>query len=506
MLWNAQNELYSADNGTFNTYFNYSGGQRIRKISEKTGAIIEERIYLGSYERYRKYISGTKTIERITVHIADDTGRVAMEEKRTFGSDSSAMQLTRYIYSNHLSTASLELDEDAEIISYEEYHPYGTTAYQAMNASINAVAKRYRYTGKERDEETGLYYHGARYYIPWLCRWTAVDPMENKYAGMSPYNYGFNNPIKWQDANGMDPNPGGGSKDQKALGEAKNDQSKVIIANVNNVELSSTQVVDAMKIASSEVQSRILENKQYEIGQSGSIKSLGISTIKYLETHKLSHQQIKEFHSTVNRAYTAFATLAFYSKNEFSKLDKAVLNNNHVSDNKKVEIAWGRALEGYINAWSFMFISSQTAQFIASAGVGSSVGPGPKGPRINSTTQQRIVTFGSTQPKPSVNVTYKGENVPVYRGGNTFNVKPGEVKIDTETGFVKSTHGISLDVNPNTVEKYGGAYQIDYIPSGLKIIQRGGRLEHFEIVPEKNMKLENFQSLLNQIKVSPYTQ
>jgi len=109
---------------------------------------------------------------------------------------------------NHLQSASLELDESAEIISYEEYHPYGTTSYQAMNAAIKAVAKRYRYTGKERDEESGLYYHGARYYIPWLARWSASDPLESKYAGWSPYNYVKCNPIMDTDNTGM-----GGDKD-----------------------------------------------------------------------------------------------------------------------------------------------------------------------------------------------------------------------------------------------------------------------------------------------------
>jgi len=49
-----------------------------------------------------------------------------------------------------------------------------------MNANIHAAAKRYRYEGKERDEESGLYYHGARYYMPWLCRWTAVDPINSE--------------------------------------------------------------------------------------------------------------------------------------------------------------------------------------------------------------------------------------------------------------------------------------------------------------------------------------
>jgi RHS repeat-associated protein len=62
------------------------------------------------------------------------------------------------------------------VVSYEEYHPYGTTSYQAGQTAAEVSLKRYRYTGKERDEETGLYYHGARYSAAWLGRWTAADP------------------------------------------------------------------------------------------------------------------------------------------------------------------------------------------------------------------------------------------------------------------------------------------------------------------------------------------
>ncbi len=106
----------------------------------------------------------TPEIERTTVHISDDTGRIAMQEvlNPAYGSDGSEDTLTRYIYSNHLQSASLELDETADIISYEEYHPYGTTAYQAYSSTIKATAKRYRYTGKERDEESGLYYQWSQ--------------------------------------------------------------------------------------------------------------------------------------------------------------------------------------------------------------------------------------------------------------------------------------------------------------------------------------------------------
>lgn len=69
------------------------------------------------------------------VGISDDSGRIAMLEKRIIGTDDSPLTLTRYVYSNHLQSASLELDEYADIISYEEYHPYGTTAFQAKNVS-----------------------------------------------------------------------------------------------------------------------------------------------------------------------------------------------------------------------------------------------------------------------------------------------------------------------------------------------------------------------------------
>ncbi len=218
MHWNVNNELHKIENGTMEAFYQYSGGQRVRKFVDK-GSVKEERIYLGNFEIYRKFVSGVLDIERTTVHVSDDTGRIAMLETRTVGDaiddNDTAEELTRYIYSNHLQSASLELDEDAEIISYEEYHPYGTTSYQAMNATINAVAKRYRYTGKERDEESGLYYHGARYYIPWLARWSAVDPLESKFGGRTPYCYGANNPVIYNDPNGEQEKSGNQPEEKK---------------------------------------------------------------------------------------------------------------------------------------------------------------------------------------------------------------------------------------------------------------------------------------------------
>ena len=99
-------------------------------------------------------------------------------------------------------------------------------------------------------------------------------------------------------------------------------------------------------------------------------------------------------------------------------------------------------------------------------------------------------------------VNYNGVESPIYRGGNDFTVQSNEVKINPLTGKVKTSHGVSLDVNPNTIARFGGAYRIDSIPEGLKIIQRGIRAEHFEIVPAYEMSLEAFQDLLNQITVT----
>ena len=111
--------------------------------------------------------------------------------------------LVRYQFGNHLGSASLELDDQAQIISYEEYTPYGGTAYQAVRSGMETSPKRYRYIDKERDGETGFTYHGSRYYAPWLGRWAATDP-SGIGDGLNIFAYGRDNPIFFIDLNGRD--------------------------------------------------------------------------------------------------------------------------------------------------------------------------------------------------------------------------------------------------------------------------------------------------------------
>jgi RHS repeat-associated protein len=137
----------------------------------------------------------------------DGVQRIAMVETKTIegaGPIATPVPKQRFQLGNHLGSAMLEVDETGLIISYEEYHPYGTSAYRSARSGVEVSARRYRYTGKERDDETGLYYHGARYYAAWLGRWTSADPLGIGADGPGLYNYTRGSPIVYSDPSGTD--------------------------------------------------------------------------------------------------------------------------------------------------------------------------------------------------------------------------------------------------------------------------------------------------------------
>lgn len=201
------NDTSSSDKVSVTTYYVYdASGQRVRKITEtQTGAISKQRIYLGGYEVYREYFNSEVKLERETLHILDDKSHVALIDTQTIKDHSPITNiepLVRYQLSNHLGSVSLELDENAAVCTYEEYTPYGSTAYCAGRSALEVSLKRYRFTGKERDEESGFSYHGARYYTPWLGRWASCDPAGYK-DGLNIYRYVTNNPVRLVDVTGM---------------------------------------------------------------------------------------------------------------------------------------------------------------------------------------------------------------------------------------------------------------------------------------------------------------
>lgn len=200
------------------TWYVYdAAGQRVRKLTEsmvsgqdvaagKNPVRMKERIYLGGFEIYREYQNDgvTGRLERETLHVMDDKQRIALTETMTIDNGARvnmSIPSLRYQFGNHLGSASLELDDTGALISYEEYRPYGTSVFQAGRSAAETSLKRYRYTGKERDEENGLYYHGARYYAPWLGRWNSPDPA-GLSDGLNAFCYVASNPVIARDPDG----------------------------------------------------------------------------------------------------------------------------------------------------------------------------------------------------------------------------------------------------------------------------------------------------------------
>ncbi|CFW62944.1 TPA: RHS repeat domain-containing protein [Yersinia enterocolitica] len=109
----------------------------------------------------------------------------------------------RYSFNNQIGSSLLELDNNGDIISQEEYYPFGGTALFAARNTIEAKYKTVRYSGKERDA-TGLYYYGFRYYMPWLGRWLNADPA-GTIDGLNLYRMVRNNPISLMDEDGRMP-------------------------------------------------------------------------------------------------------------------------------------------------------------------------------------------------------------------------------------------------------------------------------------------------------------
>ena len=104
-----------------------------------------------------------------------------------------------YYHADHLGSTSYITNLDGEVVQHVEYVPFGEVFIEERNNTWNTP---YLFNAKEFDEETGLYYYGARYYDPRLSVWMSVDPRSEETPSWSPYRAFFNNPITFTDPNG----------------------------------------------------------------------------------------------------------------------------------------------------------------------------------------------------------------------------------------------------------------------------------------------------------------
>jgi RHS repeat-associated protein len=148
-------------------------------------------------------------------------------KRRLEGSERDAERQQQYYYhGDHLGSAQIVTDYTGRVYEHIEYTPYGELWIERTTNANNKTP--YRFTGKEFDEETGLYYYGARYLDPRTSRWISTDPAMGEYIPGAPvndearkrngnlpgmggvfnyvnlhtYHYAGNNPVKYVDPDG----------------------------------------------------------------------------------------------------------------------------------------------------------------------------------------------------------------------------------------------------------------------------------------------------------------
>lgn len=179
-------------------YLYDTAGQRVKKLVRKQGGQVEVTHYIDGVFEHHRWANGTQAGENNHVHVMDDMQRVALVRLGTAHSDDQGPAVQFHL-GDHLGSSNVVVDSGGALVNREEFTPYGETSFGSY------ARKRYRFTGKERDEGSGLSYHGARYYASWLVKWASVDPEYFRFPAWSPFSYSVDNPLRFRDPVGREP-------------------------------------------------------------------------------------------------------------------------------------------------------------------------------------------------------------------------------------------------------------------------------------------------------------
>ncbi|HLP04618.1 MAG TPA: toxin TcdB middle/N-terminal domain-containing protein [Paludibacter sp.] len=249
MLWDEENRLLAiSDNGYVSNYWYDASGERTVKMSgdgegvlvngilsgARTGttnftAYISPYLVVGNGGNYTKHIymgsqritskvsnSGIFTTSPVTTGLKSKYDMLTAKIKERYDSlgvtykgtpqsgglvsSSPTTTANSYFYhSDHLGSSSLITDPTGAIVQHIEYVPFGEIFVNERNSSWQTP---YLFNAKERDDETGLTYYGARYYDSEGVNWWSTDPQKFDAPNFGSYVYCFDSPVVYVDPNG----------------------------------------------------------------------------------------------------------------------------------------------------------------------------------------------------------------------------------------------------------------------------------------------------------------
>jgi RHS repeat-associated protein len=250
ITWNEENRVKEIDDNGKATYFLYDdAGERVVKRGQHGETIYANRFYAiknGELGTKSVYAGETRVLSKLVktpnTLISNTTGTVPGSNglnngvgkklgiiKRLPGTTSGGVnppvEKDEFFYhGDHLGSSNMITDDAGAVYQHLEYFPYGESWIEE-GGSHGGNLPGYKFTGKELDPETGLYYYGARYYDAVLSKWISADPAFEKFlptgdkqkdknlAGLGGifnsrnvnlYNYCLNNPLVFKDPNGLD--------------------------------------------------------------------------------------------------------------------------------------------------------------------------------------------------------------------------------------------------------------------------------------------------------------
>jgi RHS repeat-associated protein len=329
----------------------------------------------------------------------------------------------------------------ADIVNSQDYYPFGMFQPGRSWVATGKPLYRYGFNGKENDNdvkgEGNQQDYGMRIYDPRLGKFLSVDPLTKEYPELTPYQFSSNSPIENIDLDGLE-----------KFSTHINGQEYAVFG----------------PLTTDEAQKRL----------SKSIPQQAKAT--YAKNIAEVYKAQRTIHGSARTQERVNALTE--STAEMLNIATTLLDYWSVGFNKWVA---GRGLR---KAQSDL----------------KEIGKMPTMPRTGTQDYENHGSEFLDHDRMTPQPLQAGSNEKnYYRGGGDFTIRDRDIKIDPQTGLLKTTHGISLNTDPNGLDKFGGAYRITNLPKSLKVIQRGKDENHYEVVPGEQMSKESFQKALNEI-------